>query len=200
MGRPCTICEHDDRGAIDRALVAGEPFRQIAARSGTSATSLVRHKNEHLAIVATDDEAVTSTEPVREPVRPAPLTGSILHEAKALRSEAMDLLAKAKRGIPLTRDGRPVLSTDGHPMEAIDFGAARGLITSAAALLELEAKLLGELQTGTTVNIVQSPAWVELRDIILGALGPHPEALLSVVQAMETHQHGRPAIGSGGRA
>lgn len=47
----CSICVHPDRGAIDRAIVAGEPFRRIAARCGASATSLRRHKDAHLVDV-----------------------------------------------------------------------------------------------------------------------------------------------------
>lgn len=58
MPRPCTVCTHDEREAIDRALAAGEPFRRIAAQhSGTSEASLRRHKAQHLA------PAVTTPEP-----------------------------------------------------------------------------------------------------------------------------------------
>ena len=46
--RTCSICTHPERSAIDKALVAGEPFRNIAQRSGTSSGALHRHKAEHL--------------------------------------------------------------------------------------------------------------------------------------------------------
>ena len=48
MPRSCTICQHEQREEIERALLTGEPFRKIAERSGTSVTSLHRHKTEHL--------------------------------------------------------------------------------------------------------------------------------------------------------
>ncbi len=48
MPRPCSICSHADREAIDQALVAGEVFRNIAERFGTSTTALHRHKQEHI--------------------------------------------------------------------------------------------------------------------------------------------------------
>lgn len=51
MAAKCSICSHGERTAIDRALVAGEPYRHIAARTGTSVTSLRRHKESHLAEV-----------------------------------------------------------------------------------------------------------------------------------------------------
>ena len=44
----CSICAHPDRAAIDKAIVAAEPYRRIAARTGTSVTSLRRHKATHL--------------------------------------------------------------------------------------------------------------------------------------------------------
>jgi hypothetical protein len=48
MPRPCGICTHPQRHAIDQALTAGEAFRNMAPRFGTSATALHRHKHEHL--------------------------------------------------------------------------------------------------------------------------------------------------------
>jgi hypothetical protein len=47
----CSICSHPERADIDRALVAGEAYRRIAARTGTSVTSLRRHRDAHLADV-----------------------------------------------------------------------------------------------------------------------------------------------------
>ena len=48
MGRPCTICRHTHRAAIDGALVAGYSFRDIAAQYGISKTALHRHWQLHL--------------------------------------------------------------------------------------------------------------------------------------------------------
>ena len=50
MPRTCTICTHPERQAIDRSLLAGEAFRHIAGRSGTSTGSLQRHKAEHIPV------------------------------------------------------------------------------------------------------------------------------------------------------
>ena len=49
MGRPCTICTHTDRVAIEDALEAGQPLRDIAAAYGASKTALHRHWHVHLA-------------------------------------------------------------------------------------------------------------------------------------------------------
>jgi hypothetical protein len=43
-----SICIHPDRPAIDTALAAGEAFRNIQKRFGTSTTALHRHQHAHL--------------------------------------------------------------------------------------------------------------------------------------------------------
>ena len=48
MPRTCTVCTHAEREAIDQALVSGEPYRHIAAQTGTSTAALQRHKNDHI--------------------------------------------------------------------------------------------------------------------------------------------------------
>ena len=49
MPRPCTVCIHPERAAIDRALVAGEaPFALARRYSSLSEPALRRHKGEHL--------------------------------------------------------------------------------------------------------------------------------------------------------
>ena len=58
MARPCTICRHPDRGEIDRALVRGEPFRDIGSRTATTKDSLARHKRDHIPqLIEARDEA-----------------------------------------------------------------------------------------------------------------------------------------------
>src|SRR5215469_13773986 len=48
MPRTYTVCNHLDSEPIERALLAGESYRNIAARFGTSSSALVRHRADHL--------------------------------------------------------------------------------------------------------------------------------------------------------
>jgi len=50
MPQTCKICRHDKREEIDRALLAGESFRNIAKRFGISTSSLVRHKTKDIPL------------------------------------------------------------------------------------------------------------------------------------------------------
>ena len=48
MPRVCTICTHPEREAIDRALVAGESYRNIAEHFSVSLGAIARHKADHI--------------------------------------------------------------------------------------------------------------------------------------------------------
>jgi hypothetical protein len=48
MPQRCTVCDHADRAAIDRAIVAGESAPRIGTRHGVSADSVLRHRRGHL--------------------------------------------------------------------------------------------------------------------------------------------------------
>jgi hypothetical protein len=49
MGKPCTVCVHPDRSAIDAALEAGHPLRRTAGAYGVSKTALHRHRQAHVS-------------------------------------------------------------------------------------------------------------------------------------------------------
>lgn len=61
MGK-CTICAHPQREAIDRDLVGGNSFRNVADRFGVSPTAAFRHSRDHIpadlarAVAAADSD------------------------------------------------------------------------------------------------------------------------------------------------
>jgi hypothetical protein len=57
MPRTCFACTSPERDAIEKALVSGEPLRNIAKRVSISPAALLRHK-EHVAqaIVAASEK------------------------------------------------------------------------------------------------------------------------------------------------
>ncbi len=48
MPRVCTVCVHEERAAIDRAVVGGTACREVAALYRVSADSVERHAAKHL--------------------------------------------------------------------------------------------------------------------------------------------------------
>jgi predicted DNA-binding protein YlxM (UPF0122 family) len=65
-----------------------------------------------------------------------------------------------------------------------DFSTALKAIREAKGCLELLAKLQGELQQEGTMNIHVNQQWVELRTVILEALGPYPEARYRLAEVL----------------
>lgn len=50
MPRNCKACNHRKREEIDRALIKGDSFRDIAGRYRVSKSALQRHKEDHLQV------------------------------------------------------------------------------------------------------------------------------------------------------
>ncbi len=155
MPRSCTICEHPEREAIDRALVGDASNRSVASLYDVSEAAVRRHKANHLPaklVMATKAEEVAEAD-------------DLLEQARDLQARTLAVLEAAEE----TKQHRTALSA----------------IREARSNLELLAKLLGELDERPVVNLHISPEWLELRTVIVGALEPHPEALSAVVGALE---------------
>src|ERR1700731_841252 len=84
MDRGCTICSHNDRHAVDAALLRNESMRSIVDRWSVSRTVLTRHKSEHLT-------APAATGSPSEP-------DNLLDRLKALNSATAAILKDARAG------------------------------------------------------------------------------------------------------
>jgi len=155
MARPCSVCQHPDRQAVDVAIVAGESAARITAKfREISDDAVLRHGASHLpARLAQAREAAEAAQ-----------ADDLLKEVRALRAKAYSLLLQAER------QG--------------DIRTALAGIREARGCLELLAKLLGELDDRPQVVLVTSPEWLGLRGAILRALEPYPQARLALVEAI----------------
>jgi len=59
--------------------------------------------------------------------------------------------------------------------------------------LELQAKLLGDLDDRPQINVLVSPKWIEARTVIVRALEPYQEARLAVAAALRSLEGGKHA-------
>lgn len=147
MPRTCSVCGHDDRPAIDAALVGGEPNRRIAARFNVTEQALRRHQMAgHVSAAIVQAAAETD---VRHAI-------DVLAQLKAINGAALSVL----------RDARAVHDGD-LALKAID---------RIYRQIELQAKLLGELDERPTVNILVAPEWITTRAVLMDALAPWPDA------------------------
>lgn len=156
MPRTCTLCRHEQRQEIDKALLAGQAYRTIADRWSVSKTALIRHRERHL---------------------PAKLAKA--HEAKEV-AQADSLLARL---LEINQETMAILHEARESPRG--QGVALLAIARVEKQIELQAKLLGELKDGPQVSMHLDQQWVLIEKCIIDALVPFPEARLAVAQALK---------------
>jgi hypothetical protein len=155
MGRHCSICDHPRRGEIDKALVAGVPYRAITGQKNITRSALLRHKKHHLprSLIRARQAKETAS------------ANNLLADVCNLKRRAERIFRKAEK----SGDDRIALAA---------LREARGTV-------ELLAKLAGELQDGPTINVLGSPQYQILQQTIITTLAPYPEARVAVAQALK---------------
>lgn len=157
MSRPCSVCQHPNRKAIDEALVGGQPIRAIAGRYHAGRDSVARHLRSH--------------------VSPALVKVAARREER----EATTLLGRMERLIQRTERLLEAAEASGA------VGQALAAIDRLWKGYELVGKITGEIKPDgqvLVVNLQQSPEWVELRGRLLVALLPFPDARARVSAAL----------------
>src|SRR5215467_10442490 len=141
MPMTCKVCGHKKRLEIDRALLEGQSLRVIARRTGTTASSLQRHKAEHLArslVKAHEAREVARADSLLDDVRTAE------GRAERLYGVAEDILEEAREA----KDRKTALDA---------IRAAVNIMAEARQYLELRGELTGELP-----NVANGPGNVPL--------------------------------------
>jgi len=152
--RTCTICTHPVRAEIDRALIAGESVRAIASRYVTiSHMTVQRHKEEHLPATLLKARAAEDVAHAIDVVR----------QLKAINGASVAILSEARR----TNDPDTAL-------RAID---------RIQRQIELQAKLLGQLDERPQVNVLVGPDGHQIRALLVASLALYGEALMAVAGA-----------------
>lgn len=165
MPRTCTVCSHSERPAIDRALVAGEASnRRIASQYGVSERAIRDHKANHLKLRMLKAIERREEADIRTAI-------DVVGQLRAINGASLTILKEARDA----RDGDLAL-------KAID---------RIQKQIELQAKLIGELQQEGATNIVIAPEWLEVRTMILTTLADHPEARQAVAGALIALEGGK---------
>jgi hypothetical protein len=155
MSRSCTVCAHQERHSIDKALVAGTALRDIAGQFQLSKSAVERHHAEHLPAALVEAAGAEATRQALD----------VLQQLKHINAAALTVL----------RDARA--AGDGDLMlKAID---------RVHKQVELQAKLLGDLDDRPQINVLVTPEWQQVRAQILAALDPYPEARFAVAGALQ---------------
>jgi len=154
VARTCTVCTHDERHAIDVALVGRETYCAISRGYDLSRDALRRHAKEHLPeLLAKARDAVEVAE-----------AGSLLDRVEALYKRTEAILEAAE--------------------SSGEWAIALGAIRECRGNLELLGRVTRELHDAPTLNLVLNPEYIEVRALIVGALDPYPEARHAVAEAL----------------
>jgi hypothetical protein len=85
MPQTCSVCRHSELSQIDKALLAGEPFRSIAKRVSLSPAALFRHKShveKRLVEARESEEASQGRDLVKELVKLAARADKLASQAE----------------------------------------------------------------------------------------------------------------------
>lgn len=130
MPQVCKICTHANHSEINDLLMRGEAsLSALARRFGISGDSLSRHRANHLV------KAVVPFPELQDVTR----NGDLVEQVQDLQRKTLEILKQAEQ----VGNQRTMLLA----------------VEQSRRNLELQAKLLGELKSGKTVNIL-SPAGI----------------------------------------
>ena len=159
MPRPCSICAHEHVEEINEMMIRGATYQQIIEKYGGSLSALHRHK-QHLTAQRQNlpVEAVDVTEP-----------SLVMRRIAELDMRADWLYREAVKSKDLLNAGRA--------------------LKELREIVGLYAKITGELNTQAQIvhqHVHINPEWVALRQTMLNALAPYPEARAALVAALES--------------
>ena len=157
MSRRCTVCVHAKRSEIDAALVRGVSSYELeTSYSDLTRSSIERHaRGGHIPAKLLKTQAAAE---VREAL-------DVVRQLKAINAASWSVLQDARN----TGERNTVL-------RAVD---------RVQRQIELQAKLLGDLDDRPQINFINSPQYIQLQTVIVEALEAHPEARSAVVHALE---------------
>lgn len=155
----CTLCNYHDRATIERKIATRELSMTDAARMvGCDKASISRHMTNHLT--AKIAKAAEKTE-----------ISEGLNAVNALLEQLEEVRGVLKR--------------------ARDRGGDQGDRTALKALaewrknIELTARITGEFSDAPQVNLMMSPLFVKIQQVMIETLLPYPEARVALSKGLD---------------
>lgn len=137
MPQTCRACHSPDRAAIDAAILAAEPMRRIAARTGVSESSLRRHAShvpETVALAARAEEATRADDLLsilRDGVRDAQRLRALAEDGGDLRGAIAALKTLADVVETLARVGERLAERESNLVTSPEWIALRTTMLDA---------------------------------------------------------------------
>jgi hypothetical protein len=125
MTRTCTICNHKEVDEINKLLLTGESYRNIAKLFEASESAVYRHKEGHIP------ELLSKSKDIQETIN----ANSLICQIEDIRDTIKSLLKQA--------------------IETDNLRDAHNFVGDTLQQIELEAKLYGQIQQSINVNLQQ---------------------------------------------
>lgn len=146
----CSICSHDDRAAIDAALVNGKPLRQIARTfgigSGQQGTDTF--KPDHKKVSHHRDRCMGRAYAAAVQEREVQAGNALVDRMATLDEVVDETLTRLRQGTALSDRNGPMLSEDGRPVMVYNDRAILAAVREARQNVEMHARLAGALPEG----------------------------------------------------
>lgn len=145
--RPCSVCLHPSRLAIDQAILNGKGLRPIARdfSIGSGEPGTKSFKPDHKKVERHRDRCMGEA---YQAARKADLeaSGLALVNRMIQMDEVVDeVIARHRKGEPILEDGVPLLNDDGSPMVRFKDATLLAAVREARRNTEMRAKLAGAM-------------------------------------------------------
>lgn len=168
-GPACRVCEHPDRASLELGIANKVPIRVLGKRYGISQDSVWRHGQRHMS---------------------AELHGQLMTRGRMTPQDLENLRVTESEGVL-----QHLVAVRGRLYGLMDVAEQQGDYRAAATIgsqivknMEVTARLLGDIRTGTvnvTANLLVADEYHGLRTAIMRALRSHPEARADVAAALK---------------
>ena len=167
---PCKVCKHPKKAEIEQQIAARTVTNVEAARIvGCHPSTISRHMRHHVA------------PNVHEWLR-----------AEAKERQSANVLDQLTQSHQVTSQILNAALSEG------DYRLALKTLGVELKQLKFKAKLTGELNEAPQVNLVLSPEFIQLRQVIMRVLGPHPELREEAAQALLEMDAANKEVGNDG--
>jgi len=157
-GKKCLVCTSPDKDAINEKMIAGLSVRKLAEEYDISKSAMAAHRSNHLPALMVKAKQLNEVDSATR----------LVEQIEKLYMRAYQIIDKAE--------------------QKEKFAPAVAAIREARGSLELLAKISGDLKSGTHLTLIYSPQWITLRQVLVKALEPFPDARAKVIEALEVHE------------
>lgn len=149
--RPCPVCHHDSRLAIEQAILNGKTLMGVAKDFGFTYTARTgRHAGEqvpnHKPIQIHRDQHMGTAYQRAMEEREVQSGVAIAKRLEYLEEQVDTVITRANEGAIVELDGVPLLDDDGTPLRRHDNRLLLAAVREGRHNLELLAKLAGAVE------------------------------------------------------